>query len=234
MWVKYLKTILKLENVSKTYMMGEVPVPALKGINFEVNSEDFTVILGISGSGKTTLLNIIALLDRPTEGTVFVDELNASGLNDKELANLRLKKFGFIFQTFQLVPWLTALKNVEVPLTIAGVTREEREERAKDLLNLVGLTERINHRPLQMSGGEQQRVSVARALVNNPEVIVADEPTGNLDSKAGMEIVSLLHKLNDEKKVTIVIVTHDVNIASKAKRTIHLKDGLIVQEEVKA
>jgi len=228
-----LKTILKLENVSKTYMMGEVPVPALKGINFEVNSEDFTVVLGTSGSGKTTLLNIIALLDRPTEGKVFVDELDASELDDKELANLRLKKFGFIFQTFQLVPWLTALKNVEVPLTIAGVTREEREERAKEFLNLVGLTERIKHRPLQLSGGEQQRVAVARSLVNNPEFIVADEPTGNLDSKTGMEIISLLHKLNNEKKVTIVVVTHDANIASKAKRTIHLKDGLIVQEEVK-
>ena len=214
-------------------MMGEVPVPALKGINFEVNSEDFTVILGTSGSGKTTLLNIIALLDRPTEGTVFVDELDASELDDKELANLRLKKFGFMFQTFQLVPWLTALKNVEVPLTIAEVTREEREERAKDLLNLVGLTERMNHRPLQLSGGEQQRVAVARALVNNPEVIVADEPTGNLDSKTGMEIVSLLHKLNDEKKVTIVIVTHDVTIASKAKRTVYLKDGMVVKEDVK-
>ena len=228
-----MKTILKLENVSKTYMMGEVPVPALKGINFEVNSEDFTVVLGTSGSGKTTLLNIIALLDRPTEGKVFVDELDASELDDKELANLRLKKFGFIFQTFQLVPWLTALKNVEVPLTIAGVTREEREERAKEFLNLVGLTERIKHRPLQLSGGEQQRVAVARSLVNNPEFIVADEPTGNLDSKTGMEIISLLHKLNNEKKVTIVVVTHDANIASKAKRTIHLKDGLIVQEEVK-
>jgi len=229
-----LRPILKLENVSKTYMMGEVPVPALKGINFEVNSEDFTVILGTSGSGKTTLLNIVALLDRPTEGTVFVDELDASELDDKELANLRLKKFGFMFQTFQLVPWLTALKNVEVPLTIAGVAREEREERAKDLLNLVGLAERINHRPLQMSGGEQQRVAVARSLVNNPEVIVADEPTGNLDSKTGTEIISLLHKLNDEKKVTIVIVTHDAAIASKAKRTVYLKDGLVVKEEVKA
>jgi len=215
-------------------MMGEVPVPALRGINFEVSSEDFTVVLGVSGSGKTTLLNIIALLDRPTEGTVFVDGLDASELDDKELANLRLKKFGFMFQTFQLVPWLTALKNVEVPLTIAGVTREEREERAKDLLNLVGLTERINHRPLQMSGGEQQRVAVARALVNNPEIIVGDEPTGNLDSKTGMEIISLLHKLNDEKKVTIVIVTHDVTYASKARRTVYLKDGLIVKEEVKA
>ena len=229
-----MKTILKLENVSKTYMMGEVPVPALKGINFEVNSEDFTAILGTSGSGKTTLLNIIALLDRPTEGIVFVDELNASELDDKELANLRLRKFGFIFQTFQLVPWLTALKNVEVPLTIAGVTREEREERAKELLSLVGLTERINHRPLQLSGGEQQRVAVARALVNDPEFILADEPTGNLDSKTGMEIISLLDKLNNEKKVTIVVVTHDVDIASKAKRTIYLKDGLIVQEEAKA
>lgn len=229
-----MKTILKLENVSKTYMMGEVPVPALKGINFEVNSEDFTVILGTSGSGKTTLLNIIALLDRPTEGAVFVDELNASELDDKELANLRLKKFGFMFQTFQLIPWLTALENVEVPLTIAGVTREEREERAKDLLNLVGLTERMNHRPLQLSGGEQQRVAVARALVNNPEFIVADEPTGNLDSKTGMEIIALLHKLNNEEKVTIVVVTHDVTIASKAKRTVYLKDGVIVKEEVKA
>jgi putative ABC transport system ATP-binding protein len=139
-----------------------------------------------------------------------------------------------MFQTFQLVPWLTALKNVEVPLAIAEVTREEREERAEDLLNLVGLTERMNHRPLQLSGGEQQRVAVARALVNNPEVIVADEPTGNLDSKTGMEIVSLLHKLNDEKKVTIVIVTHDITYASKAKLTVYLKDGQIVKEEVNA
>jgi len=228
-----LKTVIKLENVSKTYMMGDVPVPALKGINLGINSEDFMVFLGVSGSGKTTLLNIIALLDRPTEGKVFVDDLDASELDDKELANLRLKKFGFMFQTFQLVPWLTALKNVEVPLTIAEVTREEQEERAKDLLNLVGLTERINHRPLQLSGGEQQRVAVARALVNNPEVIVADEPTGNLDSKTGMEIISLLHKLNNKKKVTIVVVTHDIKIASKAKRTIYLKDGLIVKEEVK-
>ncbi len=228
-----MKTVIKLENVSKTYMMGDVPVPALKGINLGINSEDFMVFLGVSGSGKTTLLNIIALLDRPTEGKVFVDDLDASELDDKELANLRLKKFGFMFQTFQLVPWLTALKNVEVPLTIAEVTREEQEERAKDLLNLVGLTERINHRPLQLSGGEQQRVAVARALVNNPEVIVADEPTGNLDSKTGMEIISLLHKLNNKKKVTIVVVTHDIKIASKAKRTIYLKDGLIVKEEVK-
>jgi len=231
--MKHLKTVIKLENVSKTYMMGDVPVPALKGINLGINSEDFMVFLGVSGSGKTTLLNIIALLDRPTEGKVFVDDLDASELDDKELANLRLKKFGFMFQTFQLVPWLTALKNVEVPLTIAEVTREEQEERAKDLLNLVGLTERINHRPLQLSGGEQQRVAVARALVNNPEVIVADEPTGNLDSKTGMEIISLLHKLNNKKKVTIVVVTHDIKIASKAKRTIYLKDGLIVKEEVK-
>jgi len=229
-----LEPILKLENVSKTYMMGEMPVPALKGINFEVYDKDFVAVLGPSGSGKTTLLNIMAILDRPTEGTVYVNGLNVSELSDEELAELRLKKFGFVFQTFQLVSWLTALKNVEVPLIVAEVTAEERERKARKLLSLVGLAERTNHRPLQLSGGEQQRVAIARALINNPDLILADEPTGNVDSKTGMEIISLLERLNSERGVAIVIVTHNITIASKAKRTVYLKDGAIVKEEVKA
>jgi len=229
-----LEPILKLENVSKTYMMGEMPVPALKGIDFEVYDKDFVAVLGPSGSGKTTLLNIMAILDRPTEGTVYVNGLNVSELSDEELAELRLKKFGFVFQTFQLVSWLTALKNVEVPLIVAEVTAEERERKARKLLSLVGLAERTNHRPLQLSGGEQQRVAIARALINNPDLILADEPTGNVDSRTGMEIISLLERLNSKRGVAIVIVTHNITIASKARRTVYLKDGAIVKEEVKA
>lgn len=229
-----MEPILKLENVSKTYMMGEMPVPALKGIDFEVYDKDFVAVLGPSGSGKTTLLNIMAILDRPTEGTVYVNGLNVSELSDEELAELRLKKFGFVFQTFQLVSWLTALKNVEVPLIVAEVTAEERERKARKLLSLVGLAERTNHRPLQLSGGEQQRVAIARALINNPDLILADEPTGNVDSRTGMEIISLLERLNSKRGVAIVIVTHNITIASKARRTVYLKDGAIVKEEVKA
>lgn len=229
-----MEPILKLENVSKTYMMGEMPVPALKGINFEVYDKDFVAVLGPSGSGKTTLLNIMAILDRPTEGTVYVNGLNVSELSDEELAELRLKKFGFVFQTFQLVSWLTALKNVEVPLIVAEVTAEERERKARKLLSLVGLAERTNHRPLQLSGGEQQRVAIARALINNPDLILADEPTGNVDSRTGMEIISLLERLNSKRGVAIIIVTHNITIASKARRTVYLKDGAIVKEEVKA
>lgn len=229
-----MKTILKLENVRKTYMMGEVRVPALQGVNFEVYEKDFVAVLGPSGSGKTTFLNIIGLLDRPTEGKIYIDGSNTLKLNDSELAELRLKKFGFVFQTFQLIPWLNALQNVEIPLTIAGVTVDKREQKAIELLRLVGLAERMTHRPLELSGGEQQRVAIARALVNDPEIILADEPTGNLDSKTGMEIILLLKRLNDERGATIVAVTHDKSIADKAKRIEYLRDGAIVKEEVKA
>lgn len=229
-----MKPILKLENVRKTYVMGEVLVPALRDVNFEVYEKDFVAIFGPSGSGKTTFLNIIGLLDRPTEGKIYIDESNVLKLNDSELAELRLKKFGFVFQAFQLIPWLTALQNVEIPLTIAGVTVDKREQKAIELLGLVGLAERMTHRPLELSGGEQQRVAIARALVNDPEIILADEPTGNLDSKTGMEIILLLKRLNDERGATIVTVTHDKDIADKVKRIAYLKDGAIAKEEVKA
>ena len=229
-----MKPILKLENVRKTYMMGEVLVPALRGVNFEVYEKDFVAIFGPSGSGKTTFLNIIGLLDKPTEGKTYIDGSNILKLNDSELAELRLKKFGFVFQTFQLVPWLTALQNVEIPLTIAGVTVDKREQKAIEFLRLVGLADRMTHRPLELSGGEQQRVAIARALVNDPEIILADEPTGNLDSKTGMEIILLLKRLNDERGATIVVVTHDKDIVDKVKRIVYLMDGAIVKEEVKA
>jgi len=229
-----MKSILKLENVRKTYMMGEVLVPALRGVNFEVYEKDFIAVLGPSGSGKTTFLNIIGLLDRSTEGEIYVDGSNISKLNDSELAELRLKKFGFVFQTFQLIPWLNALQNVEIPLTIAGVTVDKREQKAIELLRLVGLAERMTHRPLELSGGEQQRVAIARALVNDPEIILADEPTGNLDSKTGIGIISLLKRLNDERGATIVTVTHDKDIAAKVKKVTYLRDGVIVKEEEKA
>jgi len=229
-----MKPILKLENVRKTYMMGEVLVPALRGVNFEVYEKDFIAVLGPSGSGKTTFLIIIGLLDRSTEGEIYVDGSNISKLNDSELAELRLKKFGFVFQTFQLIPWLNALQNVEIPLTIAGVTVDKREQKAIELLRLVGLAERMTHRPLELSGGEQQRVAIARALVNDPEIILADEPTGNLDSKTGIGIISLLKRLNDERGATIVTVTHDKDIAAKVKKVTYLRDGVIVKEEEKA
>jgi len=229
-----MKSILKLENVRKTYMMGEVLVPALRGVNFEVYEKDFIAVLGPSGSGKTTFLNIIGLLDRPTEGEIYVDGSNVSKLSDGELAELRLKKFGFVFQTFQLIPWLNALQNVEIPLTIAGLTVDKREQKATELLRLVGLAERLTHRPLELSGGEQQRVAIARALVNDPEIILADEPTGNIDSKAGMGIISLLKRLNDERGATIITVTHDKDIAAKVKKVTYLRDGVIVKEEEKA
>lgn len=222
-----LKTILKVRDIKKSYRMGRVLVPALRGLSFTVEEGELLTIFGPSGSGKSTLLHLIGCLDRPDEGEILIDGANVLELSDDKLAELRLTKIGFVFQFFNLLPRLTALRNVELPLTIAGVSEKEASERAEEMLRLVGLEARMNHRPSELSGGEQQRVAIARALVNNPKIVLADEPTGNLDTKTGWEIVQLMRKLNQEKSQTFVVVTHDPQIAETAHRIIHLKDGLI-------
>jgi putative ABC transport system ATP-binding protein len=225
-----MKPVVELRQVSKIYKMDEVEVKALDGIDMKVEKGDFVAIIGPSGSGKSTLLHMIGLLDRPTIGKVFLDGIDISKLNDNELARLRGNKIGFVFQFFNLYPILTALENIELPMMINEKNKTERRKRALELLKIVGLEKRAEHLPSQLSGGERQRVAIARALANNPSLILADEPTGNLDSKAGKEIIELLDKLQEEEEKTIIMVTHDVNIAKYAERLIYLKDGKIIKE----
>lgn len=222
-----MRAILEVHEVRKSYHMGKVIVPALRGVSFDVEEGEFLAIFGPSGSGKSTLLHLIGCLDRPDEGKISIDGSNILKLSDDKLAELRLTKMGYVFQFFNLLPRLTSLRNVELPLTIAGLPEKEISKRAKGMLKLVGLEGRMNHRPYELSGGEQQRVAMARALINNPKIVLADEPTGNLDTKTGWEIVQLMKKLNKEKKQTFVVVTHDPHIAEATDRMIHLKDGLI-------
>ena len=222
-----MAVLVEVKDVKKTYKMDEVYVQALRGVTFEVLESEFVAIFGPSGSGKSTLLHLIGGLDEPDEGTVFVDGTNLLQLDGNQLAEIRLRKIGFIFQFFNLLPRLTALRNVELPLTLADMPEEETIEKAKRMLVQVGLEDRINHKPSELSGGEQQRVAIARALINDPKLILADEPTGNLDTKTGLEIVQLMKELNEEKHQTFVVVTHDSAIAKKADRTLYLKDGLI-------
>ena len=219
--------VLEVKDVKKTYYMGKVAVPALRGVSFNADEGEFLTIFGPSGSGKSTLLHVVGGLDRPDEGEIIIDSANILKLSDDKLAELRLSKIGFVFQFFNLLPRLTALRNVELPLTIADVPEKESLEKAKEMLTLVGLETRMDHRPYELSGGEQQRVAMARALINNPKIVLADEPTGNLDTKIGGEIVQLMRKLNEEKEQTFVVITHDPHIAENADRIIHLKDGLI-------
>lgn len=222
-----MKLLLEVRDVKKTYRMGKVLVPALRGVSFDVKEREILTIFGPSGSGKSTLLHLMGCLDHPDEGEILIEGSNVLKLSDDELAELRLTKIGFVFQFFNLLPRLTALKNVELPLIIAGVPEKESFKRAEEMLKLVDLEDRMNHRPSELSGGEQQRVAMARALINNPKIVLADEPTGNLDTKTGWEIVQLMKKLNKEKAQTFVVVTHDPHIAEAANRIIHLKDGLI-------
>jgi putative ABC transport system ATP-binding protein len=211
--------------------MGKVKVPALQGVSFSIDKGEFLAIFGPSGSGKSTLLHLLGGLDRPDMGEILIDGVDIHRLDDGKLAELRLTRIGFVFQFFNLLPRLTALKNVELPLAIAGVSEKETTERAKKMLRFVGLEARATHRPYELSGGEQQRVAIARALINDPKIILADEPTGNLDTKTGWEIVQLMKRLNEEKGQTFIVVTHDPRIAEEASRAIYLRDGLI--EEVK-
>jgi len=223
--------VIETQDLKKRYRMGDVDVSALNGVDLRVETGEFMSIMGPSGSGKTTLLNLIGALDRPTEGKVRIKGTDISGLNDDELAELRNREIGFVFQFFNLVARMSALKNVEMPMAFAGVSPDERKRRATELLESVGLGDRIDHRPTELSGGEQQRVAIARALVNNPSVVLCDEPTGNVDSKTGKEVVEILRKLNREQQQTFVIVTHDPLVAESVDRIAHMQDGVIIREE---
>jgi ABC-type antimicrobial peptide transport system, ATPase component len=229
-----IKEVVKLENVDKIYKLGEVEVQALNNVNLTIREGEFVSILGPSGSGKTTMLNLIGALDKPTKGEVYINGVSLKKLNDKQLADLRLRTIGFIFQAFYLVPWLNALQNVMIPMMLLGKPPSYRKQRAMELLKVVGLEKRAYHKPTELSGGEQQRVAIARALANEPALLLADEPTGNLDSKTGAMIVDLLEKINKEKNVTMIIVTHNLEVAERTRRIIRLRDGKIIADEVKA
>ncbi|MCW4047956.1 MAG: ABC transporter ATP-binding protein [Candidatus Bathyarchaeota archaeon] len=217
-------------DLKKTYMLGKIPVEALRGVNLRVESGDFLSVLGPSGSGKSTLLNLIGCLDKPTEGKLLIDGVDVSTLNDNQLAYLR-QRIGFVFQFFNLIPRFTARDNVELSMSIVGKSKSERRKRAEELLEIVGLKDRMDHKPAELSGGQQQRVAIARALANDPRFLLMDEPTGNIDSKTAKEIISLIKNLN-EKGVTIIMVTHDQHLAREAKRTVQMFDGVISSDVV--
>ena len=219
--------IITVDNVNKTYKNGSLELQVLKNISFKVDKGEFLAIMGSSGSGKSTMMNILGCLDNQYEGKYILDGIDISKSTENELSEIRNKKIGFIFQSFNLLPRLTALENVELPLIYSSVPKEERHKRANELLEMVGLKERTHHRPNELSGGQRQRVAIARALVNNPSIILADEPTGNLDSKSEAEIIEILQKLNKMGK-TIVVVTHEPNIGEIAQRKIVFKDGEII------
>ena len=225
------ETIVRTINLKKNYMLGKVKLEVLKGIDLEILKGEYLSIMGPSGSGKTTLFNMIGGLDKPTEGKVYIDEVDVAQLDAYELAWLRCRKIGYIFQTFNLIPVMTALENVMLPMIFAGMTTDDAREKAKKLLETVGLGERLNHKPFELSGGQQQRVAIARALANDPAIILADEPTGNLDLKTGKEIINLLREMNKEKGVSIITATHDLKMLDVSDRVIWLRDGIIERVE---
>jgi len=212
-------------------MMGEIPVSALRGVTLSVLRGDYLSILGPSGSGKSTLLNLIGALDRPTSGTVEVNGVELGSLSDNQLAEIR-GQIGFVFQFFNLIPRLDAIGNVELPLTIAGVPRKQRRKRAEEMLVTVGLDGRFEHKPSELSGGERQRVAIARALITDPSFVLMDEPTGNLDSKTAVDVMDLVTELNENKGITVIVVTHDPEVGRRAHRSVRMRDGLIVSEEL--
>jgi putative ABC transport system ATP-binding protein len=223
--------LIETVDLVKTYMQGGRPLEVLKGLNLKVEPGEFTAIMGPSGSGKSTLLNMIGALDRPTSGKVYINGVDLSKLNDNKLAELRNREIGFIFQFFNLIPRMDAQGNVELPMAIAGVSRGDRHKRAQLLLELVGLGDRADHKPSQLSGGEQQRVAIARALANEPNLILADEVTGNLDSTTGDEIIHLLRDLNKEEGKTFILITHDAMVGQNTDRLIQLHDGVIMSDK---
>ncbi len=223
--------MIDLKDITKTYDMGSVQVQVLRGITMHVNEGEFLAIIGPSGSGKSTLMNMIGCLDTPTTGEYYLDGKEISTYNEKQLSKIRNQKIGFIFQKFNLLPKLTALENVELPLIYRGMNHKERRQRSIDALEKVGLSDRMNHKPTELSGGQQQRVAIARALAGDPPVLLADEPTGNLDSKSGSDVMNLIKQLSKEGK-TIVLITHDNEVAMEAQRTITIKDGLLLNSNI--
>lgn len=222
--------LISIQNLTKSYALGNTDIPVLHGINLEIEKNEYVAIMGPSGSGKSTLMNIFGLLDNPTTGEYFFNGINVSGLDDDSLSGMRNKEIGFIFQNFNLLPRINALQNVELPLVYAGATANERRERALVALDRVGLTDRVNHKPTELSGGQKQRVAIARALVTNPGILLADEPTGALDSKTGVDIMRLFEELHQEGN-TIILITHEQEIAEYAHRIIHIRDGIIHSDE---
>jgi putative ABC transport system ATP-binding protein len=223
--------VIHLEGVHKTYDLGEMKVHALRGVSLDIETGDFVAVMGASGSGKSTLMNILGCLDRPTKGHYFLDGIDVSQRSKVELARIRNRKLGFVFQQFNLLARTSALENVELPTVYAGIPPEERAKRAKFSLERVGLADRASHYPSQLSGGQQQRVAIARALVNRPSILLADEPTGNLDSRTSVEIMDILQRLNDEEGLTVVLVTHEPDIARYSKRALEFRDGKLRRDE---
>ena len=222
-------TVIELKNVWKIYKMGKVEVPAIRGLNLKVRKGEFLSIMGPSGSGKSTAMNMIGALDIPSKGSIYLDGKDISTFSESNLSQLRGKKIGFIFQQFNLIPTLSALENIALPMIFQNISGEERRQKARKLLEMVELGDRIHHKPTELSGGQQQRVAIARSLANNPEVVLADEPTGNLDSKTGGTVMDFLKKLHKDEGKTIIMVTHDPSVAKHADRMEYLKDGEIVE-----
>ncbi len=225
------RPVIDAQDLTKVYQMGELEVYALRGVSLEVMPGEMTAIMGPSGSGKSTLMNSLGCLDQPTAGDYYLDGKLVSGLDDKGLTRIRRHKIGFVFQTYNLLPRTSALANVELPLVYSGVSRRERRRRATEALELVGLGDRMRHQPNELSGGQQQRVAIARSLVTTPSIILADEPTGNLDTQAGEEVMTIFQWLNQEQGITIILVTHDQDIAQHAGRIIHMRDGIIERDK---
>jgi len=223
---------VEVVDLEKVYRIGAVEIPALRGVNLKIGRGEFVAIVGPSGSGKSTLLNMLGALDRPTSGQVYIDGIDISRMSSGDLARLRNEKIGFVFQAYNLIPRTTVLRNIELPAMVKGISRSERLNRASSLLDATGIGNKVARRPTALSGGEQQRVAIARALVNDPAIVLADEPTGNVDSKVGMEIVGLLRKMNKDRGSTIIVVTHNPEVSAATDRIVHLRDGMIEREEI--
>ncbi len=227
-------TVIRTKEVWKTYTLGKVEVNALKGVSIEIRAGEYISIMGPSGSGKTTLFNMVGGLDKPSSGKIYIDEVDVAQLDAYELAWLRCRKIGYVFQTFNLIPVMTALENVTLPMVFAGMTSDEARDKGVELLTKVGLGDRVNHKPFELSGGQQQRVAIARSMANSPAIILADEPTGNLDLRTGREIIDLLRQMNQESGVTVISATHDMKMLSVSDRVVWIRDGQIDRIEDRA